>query len=565
MTTFLYFVFFHLALVVPSYGYVNKYVAKKTNNGLLLVIVAYISSVLIFGSISAGSYLTGLDNRIGRYILIVYIAYGVYLFIKDKAHTNLARQWFGIGAVVLCSLFATLYVSLPYSSSTLIVPDPEPRQGRNYDTLNVKSLNLSKTQANDNYVPYRQAQFIINKSDIANDSFIEEWGVHFFQRTPLMGTVAAGYFILLNDSLPIDYTWSETGGDPGNTYLKFQLLSHIMNSLFLLPALLLITRLLSAKTATLTILFLIPSQFFLYNNVFSWPKSFTAFFMLLSFYFLLSKNKKSVLLASLVAGLGYLSHDLAILYAGSGFVYLLSEKRYRQSLYYAIIPVLFAAPWFVMSKLLIGRPSSFIYYPFSIHDIPQTDKLNEILKEFFATSPLRLIQIRLESLFYLLSPYQLIYHEGGQLLHRRIWASSIFSVPGSIGYALIVPTVVGLWKRLVPNRFLILVFGPIVLSTIVIGWPKGLGSLHFAQGSVVLLTAIGVHALTKFKNGLLLLPTFLVGMLQLTLFVLFSFDFNVEQWFTSITSMIIITLFSGIAILCSFGIANINKFPKRQK
>lgn len=564
MSTILYFTFLHVSLLVPSYGFLSRFTHLRKKDGVLLVTLSYVLSIVVFGGISSTSYLFGITNQVGRFALITFLGVGVFFFIRDKAYKALFKQWFGIGAVLLSSLFATIYISLPYNPSTLIVPDPQPLAGRNYDTLNVKSLNLSKTQANDNYVPYRQAQFIVNKSDVKNSSFIGEWGVHFFQRTPLMGTVTAGYFILLNDSIPVNYTWSGDGLDPGNTYLKFQILAHILNSLILLAALLLIGRILTKNTAKLTVLFLIPSQFFLYNNVFSWPKSFTSFFMLLSFYFLLSKGRKSIIAAALVAGLGYLVHDLAILYIGSGLIFLLLEKRYRDGLIYTIIPTLFALPWIIMSKLFIGKPSSFVLYPFSIKGIPQNEA-SEIMSEFFATSPLRIIQIRLDSLVYLLTPYQLIFTEGAQTFQRRLWAMGIFSIPGSLGLGLLIPVLIGVWKKIISYRLLVLIFGPIVWSVIVIGWPKGLGSLHFAQGSVVLLTALAVHTLSKYKDGLLLMPVFLIGILQLIFFMLYSFDFDVSPWLDNGNLTLRVIALASIPIICSFGITYLSRTPRRQK
>lgn len=187
------------------------------------------------------------------------------------------------------------------------------------------------------------------------------------------------------------------------------------------------------------------------------------------------------------------------------------------------------------------------------------------MREFFATPVIRLIKIRLESLQFLLTPYQLLYSEGGQTLQRRIWASSIFSVPGSIGYTLLLPAVIGLWKKVIGYKYLILIFGPIVFSVIVIGWPRGLGSLHFAEGSVALLTAIGVSSVEKYKKGRLLLPIYLFGQLQLYLVALFGYSFMIESWFASWTSILKLLVMGCILVICAIGISQIEKLEKRQK
>jgi len=215
----------------------------------------------------------------------------------------IANYRFIISCLMAASIFSLLFISLPFNAAKTVVPDPQPMAGRNYSSFNVKVLNVAHTQANDNYVPYRQAQFFINRSDPAKDSFIGEWGVTFFERTPLMGAVTANYFNLLGDRPPIDYTWSAKSSDPDHTYKKFQILAQILNSLLLIPGFFLLNRLFNRKTAYISVLFLIPSAYFLYNSFFTWPKSLVSFFVLTSWLLLLEKRPRLTILAGMVSGI----------------------------------------------------------------------------------------------------------------------------------------------------------------------------------------------------------------------------------------------------------------------
>ena len=211
-------------------------------------------------------------------------------------------------------------------------------------------------------------------------------------------------------------------------------------------------------------------------------------------------------------------------------------------------------PWLFISSILYRRPSSFIYYPLSIYDIPQPSQKRQIVTEFLNTSPLKILWIRISNFLYIVSPYQLFTSEGGQNVARRTWALGLYSVPGAIGFGLIVPTIIGAFRRLGKADFWILTIVPILLSTVVIGWPKGLAALHFAQASVVLLVGLGAALLVSLKNKIWILLAFIANIAQLIYFILYSYGFKEEEWMrspqdiTCLIIMIIIISLTGIIL-----------------
>lgn len=554
MESILYFVFVHITLLVPGYVLLAKLKIFEKNTGFTIVF-GYIASVLFFASLAALYYLINIPQLMLQIIFWSSMAISLFLLVYEKLYLQLIPSVFIIGSFVAMSFFSLCFSGLTFQGPYTIIPDPEPRPDRNYNTLNVKILNVAQTNANDNYIPYRQAQFIVNKSNPAKDSFIEEWGVHFFQRTPLMGAITAQYFLALEDIPPTGYTWSNDALNGEATYQKFQIIAQILNCIFIVPAFFLLRKIFNRKVAAASLLFIIPSQFFLYNTFFSWPKSLVAFFIIASWLLLLASRKTSyVVAAGVVSGLSYLTHDLAVLYIGASFIYLLATKRLRDSIILVATSAIFALPWLFIASVIFHKPSSFIYYPISTKGIPQPGEIKQIVHEFLQTSPFRLFIIRVDSLFYILSPYQLIIDESNQGWLQRIWASGLFSIPGSIGPGLVIPVILYLLKFARNFKYWLFIVTPLILSVIVIGWPHGLGSIHFAQAVVVLLVGIALSFLLKLRSKWWLFAAYIINTAQLILFVLYSYHFSFAFHLSDILQLGMMVL---IVMMCGIGIYNI--------
>jgi hypothetical protein len=558
MELVLYFLFIHFTLLILGYVFIH-YTKLFKGSPAAILSLGYVASIVFTAILATLHYALNVPTVVIQLVFWIALSASLFFLIKDRLYIKILQSWIPLLAFVVMSGFTLCFTFLNFSGSYSIIPDPEPIAGRNYDTLNIKVLNVAHTRANDNYIPYRQAQFFVNRSDPATDSFIDEWGVHFFQRTPLMGAVTANYFLAFDNNVPIDYTWSSVSSDPERTYEKFQIISQILNSMFIVPAFFLIRKIFNKKTAILSLLFLIPSQFFLYNALFSWPKSMVAFFILLSWYLLIvDKRFRYVVAATVASGLAYLTHDLAVLYVGATFVFLLVNRRFRDGFVVAFGSALFALPWLFLSSVVYHRPSSFIYYPISTQDIPQPGKIKETIAIFLETSPLKLLMIRIESLFYLLSPYQLIFDESNQSLITRIRAMGIFSIPGALGLGLVIPAIAGFFRRIKLVGILSLIFVPLILCVIVIGWPKGLGALHFAQAVVVLLTGLSVFVLSKMKRGIWLYSALAINTVQLVILVWSSYYFSINLADTknivllSLMTLIIAGCFAGIYLTQRF-------------
>lgn len=554
MKLVIFFIFVHISILLPGYVIARNLRLLKNKPDLHLSL-GYFISIVFFAALALTHYVFNTPPMATRVVFWIVLLVAFVLFLYQKLYIKLLENKLLLACLIGMTLLSSAFIGLRLNGPLSYIPDPQKLPDRNYNTLSVKVLNVAQTNANDNYIPYRQAQFFINRSNPQTDSFINEWGVNFFQRTPLMGAVAAQYFNALADSLPISYTWSSDARDTDFTYAKFQIIAQILNAVFIIPAFYLIMKLFDKKTAQLSMFFIVPSHFFLYNAAFTWPKSFVAFFVLLAWLLILEKKLVYVVLAGLASGFAYLAHDLAVLYIGASLVFLLANKRWKDAFIYSGISIIPALPWLYVSSFVFKRPSSFIYYPMSLKGIPQLDQHGEIIQEFLKTSPLRLLAIRIESLFYLVSPYQIIYSDGGQAIGRRLWALGLYSLPGSVGIGLIIPTFLGLFSKFRMRKdVFIFITIPLLLAVILTGWPKGLGSLHFAEALVVLLIAIASRWLSK-KKPWVAIVAYMFCAIQLLLMIGYSYRFNFATWLGA-ENILLCVVILAVIMLCGIGIAN---------
>lgn len=543
--------FVQYSLFVPGYVVIKQFNQFK-NKPAIQICSAYAISLTVLASLAIGNYVLPIRPVITLALSWLVLLVGSVIFFQKKYFIDLAKFKIPIISLLALSFLASAIVSLSYTGPKNFIPDPEVQANRNYEVFNVKVLNISHTNANDNYIPYRQAQFFTNKLKPASNPFIAEWGVGFFQRTPLMGAVTAFYFNLFRNKPPIDYLWSSSAIDPSNTYIKFQIIASILNSLFVVPAYYLLKKLFNKKTAIISVLFIFSSHFFLYNNIFSWPKSLVAFFILLSWILLLEDTLSATILAAAISALAYFTHDLAILYIAASLVFLLSKKRIRDM--FILLGGLFAAlgPWWFVASVYYKKPSSFYLYPFAVDGIPTIEQKDAVLQKFFHTPALQLIHIRINTLYYLFAPYTFL--EKTTNFAQKLWAFSIFTIPGSLGLGLIIPSTIGFVKKIAKTPFWCFILTPILLVLIIFGWssPGSIGAIHFSQPITVILIGCGVWWLLSLTSKTWLLLAYIINTLYLAFYIIYTFSYNLTNYPKSLRDIFPLTVIATLLILSTW-------------
>ena len=200
-------IFAHVTLLVPGYVLVKKTGLLAKTPGIELSF-GYLLTMALFAALATADYALRFSPELSRLLCWAIILGSLLELFRARYFKDLAKLRFPLICLFLMSVLSSAFIGLTFNAPRPYVPDPAAQPGRNYNVLNVKVLNVAQTQANDNSIPYRQAQFFVNRIDPAKGDFINEWSVTFFQRTPLMGAVTANYFNLLNERPPVDYIWS---------------------------------------------------------------------------------------------------------------------------------------------------------------------------------------------------------------------------------------------------------------------------------------------------------------------------------------------------------------------
>lgn len=480
-------------------------------------------------------------------ITLIVIALSIWQLIVFKRYVRVNKEIVRLFLVLIAFfLITTSYIFLPLVRDIKYVPDPEAVNGSNYNVLNVKILNLAKTAANDNFVPYRQAQFFQNHINIREQPYLQpEWGVTFFFRTPLMGLVTSYFFDISMTQPPLEYPWRVLQPDTSHSYLKFQLLAHSLNGLLILSGYLVIRKLFSKRVALISVALLSINAFFIYNAFFSWPKSFVAFFVLAALYVIL--QYRNYFVAGVIIGFAYLAHDLAMLYAAGLFFMAITETRHRlkHSILLIAPVIVFISPWYLISRVIYRQSSLFIYYPFSLAGIPQSG--DGLIADFFRASPFKILSIKLQSLAFLVTPYQFLFEKGK--FHDLYWGMVLFSLPGAVGLALFPCALVELWLKWKKywRVIIAMVIIPVLMAISFIGWPMGLGATHFAQPTVFLLSSFGVALLLRQKKWLKALVIALL-VLQSGFFLFMGFDYIATDFISSIKEIAKVMVFISATV-----------------
>lgn len=543
----------HIVFLIPGLAISAK--LRICKNQFETIIVGYFFSAVIFGLTAFLWYITAISQNIFR-TLIVAILLVCFWTLRNffvSLQKPVIHLWLFFVSVTIITFLLT---TLPYKPLYTFFPDPIYRSDRNYAVPSVKILNLAKTPANDNYIPFRQAQFFVNRMNIKTESFIREWGVNFFYRTPLMGAISGSMLLLFDDKLPINYLWTADTIFDSNIYWHYQLITHLFNYLFIFPLFLIGKAYFGRRTAWITIYTLIINPYFLYNSFFSWPKSFVAFFVLSAWYFTIVK--KNYLLAALFMAVGYYAHDLIFIYLLSWLLYLgcnwivqvykkhwqistASRKQFINFFSAGVICACIIIPWPATAKLLYQQQSLFLFYPFALHGLPFEPRA--VVTEFFHTSFITIVEIKLQTLWYLISPVEHDYISAKDVT-QYVWVLTLYSIYGAVGIVLGAFAYFGvyrLWKTMFSLITGVIIL-PIIVTTLMIGWPKGLGALHFAEATVALLTLMAIQVLRQFSNRWLSFFVIITQFIQFWTVLLMVYGFQPISWSYSYSSVGIVTI-----------------------
>ncbi len=209
--------------------------------------------------------------------------------------------------------------------------------------------------------------------DYAGDFLSKDWVLRTF-RTPLYNFIV-GFFLSIF----------------GNFFWVAQLVTPVVSIIYLIPSYLIAKDLFNRKVAYLTLLILVISPFMVESALYTYPKNFTAFFILLCLYFIVVK--KLNIWFGVSAALAFLTHFYSLFFLIPFAIFIVIKRREfrlnKLKLLSVVVPLILTFLVFYGYNIIIYgelAPDIIKYFPFAIKGwVPLFEKSPEqIWNEFYS-------------------------------------------------------------------------------------------------------------------------------------------------------------------------------------
>lgn len=306
----------------------------------------------------------------------------------------------------------------------------------------------------------------------------------------------------------------------GKDYWVMQIISSLLNSLFLIPTFLIAKKIFNKKVALLSFLFLSITPFAVETSLYTYPKNFAAFFILVFYYLIFTKRIANPLLG-ISAGLAYLAHPYSLLFTGSGILILLFKKQFQFNsfLKFIFLASLIVLPWLLWNFAEFGTiPSMFKYYPFAVNGYQNlhNESFQQVWSEFISKPLWYIVFIRIVNAAISLTPIFLLTRIASVFMPVTIqiyktvsfsnlpWIyhhlQTIFGALTTLLFIFASIEFVRLFKNKKYRYFTWFVILPFLFSLVYMGWIEFTAHLIY-QPLIPLLVMIGFFGVSKMKNS----------------------------------------------------------------
>jgi hypothetical protein len=388
--------------------------------------------------------------------------------------------WCGLLAVCLALLHVSVRLPEPLPDGMYVLKAP---------TTNVRVQHLTGLPA-DNYTAFAVSEFLVRGVSFETERPIMPAN-EVSNRTIAMSLVALPFRAALGARRdhPQLGTYNYVGGtwpDVSKLYTdaafeQFSIVGLVLNSLLLLGLLVFCSSLAPPAVAAVTALLYVTNPYFISQTLYTWPKAFAGFFILLAWNSVRAGHHAVVVGA--LAAFAFHCHPYAVVFAGWLAVFHLVEmvrgKSGRRPFFFYLLAFgLIVAPWFVWTRCLLQIPSDLIAQNFA-----------GVGSEPAWASPMTFIWIRLHNLFYTtFSTIFTIYPFNFPLI-LRCWLESL---PGALGIVLIYPALRQCGEIAKPHPWLWFGMVAPALSILSVYSTPSLLILHGYQSILALLLFLGV-------------------------------------------------------------------------
>jgi hypothetical protein len=361
-------------------------------------------------------------------------------------------------------------------------------------TTNVRIQYLTSLPA-DNYIPFAVSEFflrgisfqevrpILPRAEVSNRTVLMS-----LVALPFRATLGAPYdHPALGTFRFVDHDWPDVSKlNTNGAFEQFSVIGLVLNSLLLLGAITFCSGIGAGAVAALTTLVYVTNPYFIGQTIYTWPKAFAGFFILLAWHSIRSGHRPAVV--AVLIGIAFHAHPYALAFAGwIGLFYLVQWWRQKSGLpsllIYLVTFFAILVPWIIWTRYVLQIPSDLIAQNFSG---PGT--------EMAWASPMNFIWMRVQNLFFTVcSTIFVVYpFDLGQVLER--W---FVSLPGAVGLVLIYPAFARCAELPRPRSWVWYgLVGP-TLSILAMYSSPALPILHGFQAPLAVLLFFGVWWLSE--------------------------------------------------------------------
>ncbi len=332
-------------------------------------------------------------------------------------------------------------------------------------------------------------------------------------RTPLFSILIYSYHKVLGTSL--------------YQYWVSQIISVVLNSIYILPAYLIAKKAFSDQVAKVSSLFMLVTPFLIFNTLYTWPKNAAMYGILMMIYFLFfSKHdiKLRYPLAGFFAGLGFWFHNYAVFYIGIAILILIYKEKMHKKLlsrdffnnakkvsYFLLVLIVVLAPYFAWVYSYYGTVSTskFIYYPFAIkgYESALVGDTQELFNTFYSTPIKEILMIRISNAIVTLTPAALPINPIATSLstYNPIFYYS-HDYPGALSALMYLLVVIWLFRYIrgkTKTNFILVSFLilPLIINLILYGWKEWGLVNQILHPTVPILIILGINELNGFSKG----------------------------------------------------------------
>jgi hypothetical protein len=335
--------------------------------------------------------------------------------------------WGGLLVFCLALLHVSVRLPEPLPDGMYILKSP---------TLNARVQHLTGLPA-DNYTPFVVTEFLFRGVSFEKERPIMPKN-EVSNRTIAMSLVALPFRAALGG--PPDHPELGTYDYAGRSwpdvwklytdaaFEQFSIVGLVLNSLLLLGLLVFCARLAPPFVLASTAALYVTNSYFISQTLYTWPKAFAGFFVLLAWNSIRAGHHPVIVAASVA--FAFHCHPYAMVFAGwIAVFYLVETLRGRSGLrpffFYLMAFGLIVAPWFVWTRWVLQIPSDLIAQNFSGPG-----------SEAAWASPMTFFWIRLHNFFYTTFSTIFTVYPFDFPLILRLWLESL---PGAVGLVLIYP------------------------------------------------------------------------------------------------------------------------------